>query len=102
MEPPWDLNLMEKCTTTINVEEYSKLVYSVIDDHCVIEAPNQANCAVGANVCDFTFMSFTALDQEDQLLANCIINEGRPNSIGLQVPLKTNWNLKLFSSLCIS
>ena len=41
-------------------------------------------------------------DQDDRLLASYIVNDGRLNSIGLQVPLKTNWNLKFFSSLCTS
>ena len=102
IKPPQDLNITKKGVITTSLEEYSEPVYCVTNDCCFRDAPIQEKMVLGANVCDFIFMSFTAPDQDDQLLANCIINDGRPNSSGLQVPLKTNWNLKLFSSLCTS
>ena len=45
---------------------------------------------------------FAHNDLTDEQLAKVLMEDGRLNITGLRIPLKTNWNMELFESLCTS
>ena len=45
---------------------------------------------------------FHDVNVSDEWLANLLISDGRPNVMGLQITIRSNWNLALFDSLCTS
>ena len=39
---------------------------------------------------------------EEVSIATAVMNSGKNNSVGLKIPLKSNWNMELFINLCTS
>ena len=82
---------------------------------CVISSQviNIHECAPARDACDGQgdcHLSFRFIHQPllqpacltDMEIVHMVIQDGQPNSMGLRIPLRTNWNLNLFQSLCTS
>ena len=70
----------------------NNLAVKTIDTNILHLAQKELMYQQGPNVNDIKFI-------EDLLLAHKIINSGLPNRYGCRIPVKTKWNINLFSSL---
>ena len=84
-------NVQECCVTGDGVLHSQKTICTGVVNHGYIN--------INSSMTQYSMHAGTPQGLE---LALLLLHDGRLNSVGLHIPLRTNWNLQLFSSLCTS
>ena len=84
-------NVQECCVTGDGVLHSQKTICTGVVNHGYIN--------INSSMTRYSMHAGTPQGLE---LALLLLHDGRLNSVGLRIPLHTNWNLQLFSSLCTS